>query len=105
MINDVRNIGNTYFDVLNKTILINVKRVGDALKYNSDRLNYQNQPRGYRDIVICSFHSSNMSNKSKFSGTGEFEVTSQKWPYTIIAPGLTLKTTGFISPTVYYNRI
>ena len=25
MINDVRNIGNTYFDVLSKTILINVE--------------------------------------------------------------------------------
>ena len=44
MINDVRNIGNTYFDVLNKTILINVKRVGDALKDNSGRLNIKISP-------------------------------------------------------------
>ena len=61
-----------------------VERVGDALKYISGHLNDQDQPRGYRDIVICCFHSLNMSNNSKFSWTVEWEVTSQKWPYTVI---------------------
>ena len=67
-----------------------VKRVGDAWKYNSGHLNYQNQPRGFRDITICSFHPSKILNNNKFGQTAKLGATSQKWPYTVIAPGLTL---------------